>query len=117
MNKRSVSRESLVRIINKKISRELKLFKKELLKKEPEHIFAQAYHIDVIVNIYELMAEKIEELSKRYLYELLVIPNILEYFYQEWLKTEDSFVEELRESMRNTLKNSQFLRKSMKRRA
>lgn len=116
MKERTLEKEYLAGIINHKISRELKLFKLELSKCEPEHVFAQAYHIDLIVTIYELLAGETEELPVRCLYELLLIPDILEYFYQEWLKTEDSFVKELRESMKDTLKNSWIINGKIKRR-
>lgn len=104
MRKELKRNECLVRLINRKISAECEKFKAEMLANEPAYIFSQAYRIDIILNIYEQLVEKVDKLPKGLLIVLLNTPNLLEWFYNEWLKQEDSFIYELGESMLNTMK-------------
>lgn len=100
-----MEREVLQGLFCEKIALELERYKKRMLKKEPEAILNRAYQIDTIINIYEVLLEKSQECSETALKTMLVCPNLLAHFYAEWLECEDSYNEELRESLSRSVKS------------
>lgn len=99
-----MERSELGDMFNIKISLELKLFKKKMLKQSPEEIFARAYQIDCIINIYEFLLEMSREMEKERLKLMLAFPNLLAFLYSRWIKKEDSFGEELKDCLEEVTK-------------
>jgi len=79
----------------RKISMEIKRFKKKMMKRRPNRIIANAYKIHCMLSIYEMLLEKSQELDKESLKLFLTIPEILALFYAVWLDRKDSFLNEL----------------------
>lgn len=92
-------KEYLERIFCWKISRELDEFHGEILKKEKEEIYAMAYQIDSIINIYELLKEFCQKMDVERLQKCIYIPNLLAFLYMEWLKIPDSQNQELEHTL------------------
>lgn len=90
-----MSPEELQNLFCIKIGIELERFKRRMLKRKPEDIYQHAYQIDMVINIYELLMEQSRRMEKQMLQALLVVPNLLGYFYREWLKYKDSTSDEL----------------------
>lgn len=99
------------RCICKRIYKEYQEFKISLISKSPEDIFAESYRIEVYINLFEILIELMESFSNIELRALLNMPCIMEYFYHEWLGIEDSFVEEMQESIVSALKKCQIKRR------
>lgn len=78
-----------------KINVEYQKYKERQLKLSAEEVYANAYQIQSIMCIYELLLEMIEKLSEEVLTSLITFPELLVYLYERWLKTEDSADEEL----------------------
>ena len=70
----------------------------------PEAVFGKAYEINRMLFIYETLIEKSEKMETDILKCLLVLPDILHFFYRKWMKTGDSFQMELENSMEQGLK-------------
>lgn len=78
-----------------KISSELKIFKHRILTKKKEEIYASAYQIDCMLNLYEILLELSQKLEMEQLKKCIRIPELLAILYQEWLKIPDSQNEEM----------------------
>ena len=89
----------------KKLHEECTEFKHEIMRKSKVEIFGEAYKIDSIINIYEILLEKAGQLSDTLLWILIQQLDILELFYERWLKKEDSAYEELQQHMEAELQN------------
>ena len=88
----------------KRIFAELQSFKENLLRKDKETIFGESYKIETFVNLYEILVEQADRLPDVILLELLnQSAGILESLYQEWLKREDNFYQELKEYVDSAL--------------
>lgn len=97
--------EELEELFCAKISLEIRRFKEKLVKEEqPETVYEKAYQIDCMINIYELLLEMSRKIEDKTLRKLMVIPGLLALFYDRWLDTEDSHVEELTECLENSIK-------------
>ncbi|MCM1500255.1 MAG: DUF3848 domain-containing protein [Clostridium sp.] len=84
-------------LLSKRLYIELQLFKDSKLRQEREEVFKDSYKIEIYVNLYEIFAVHIDNLQEDTIRRLLSLKfGILEFIYQEWLKREDSFYEELR---------------------
>lgn len=79
-----------------KISMELNKFKRQILELELEEIWACAYEIDTKISIYELLVEMIPVMLEEQLQGLISFPDVLDYLYEMWMRTEDSHMEELK---------------------
>lgn len=99
--------EILRRIFCKKIYYEYMEFKAAMLKKSKSEIYAEAYRIDIMINLYEILVEKAEKLPDWILWNLLQQPNILNLYYELWLKKEDSCYEELLQHVEEELRASE----------
>lgn len=103
-NTQSTEKKELTEIFCLRLNLEQKRYKKRMLKMNPEAVFGKAYEINCMLSIYETLIEKSEKMETDILKCLLVIPDILNFFYRKWMKTEDSFQMELENSMEQGLK-------------
>ena len=103
-NAQSTEKKELTEIFCLRLNLEQKRYKKRMLKMNPEAVFSKAYEINCILSIYEMLTEKSEKMETDILKCLLVIPDILHFFYRGWMKTGDSFQMELENSMEQGLK-------------
>lgn len=60
-----------------------------------------------MVNISEILLEKSAEMEEEILKCLLVLPTLLHFFYSRWMKTGDSFQQELEQSMDKSIQEIQ----------
>lgn len=103
-NEQSTEKKELTEIFCLRLNLEQKRYKKRMLKMNPEAVFGKAYEINCMLSIYETLIEKSEKMETDILKCLLVIPDILHFFYRKWMKTGDSFQMELESSMEQGLK-------------
>ena len=84
-------------LLRERLHMELQIFKDSMLQKGKEDIFKASYEIEIYVNLYEIFAVHIDKLQSKIIRRLLNLNfGILESIYQEWLRKEDSFFDELR---------------------
>ena len=98
--------EEIRRLFNAKIRLEQKQYKKRILRLEPEKIYQRAYQINCRENIAETLVEKSSEIKSEVLCCLLVLPDVIQFFYARWMGKGDSFQLELEASMDNGIKES-----------
>lgn len=79
-------------------------FQKKILRMKSEEIYSSSYQIECVVNISDCLLEKSEKMSEDILCCLIVLPNILGFFYNRWMKTGDSFQQELEASMDSSIR-------------
>ena len=91
--------DEIVRLFNAKIKLERKQYKKRVLQLAPERIYQRAYQINCRENIAETLLEKSGEMKSEVLRCLLVLPNVIQFFYARWMGKGDSFQLELENSM------------------
>lgn len=96
--------DEIVRLFNAKIKLERKQYKKRVLQLEPEKIYQKAYQINCKENIAETLLEKSSEMKSEVLRCLLVLPNVIQFFYARWMGKGDSFQLELENSMDTGIK-------------
>lgn len=92
-------KERLIQRVNEKLTKELDLYKERMLLKGTKEVFDHAYEIDSYINIYEMLLMKIEYLEIAQLYRIAMLPHILGFFYEEWLKTDDTVAEQFCEAI------------------
>ena len=78
-----------------KISMELKWFKLAVLGKKPYEIYDMAYEIDTMINIYEILFAMSENMDMETLQSLLTVSRVIAFLYEQWLKKEDSRMDEM----------------------
>lgn len=83
-----------------KIAEEYRLFKNGILLLHNEEIYANAYRIDIMINIYEILIEMADDLGEEEMKELLGYHQLMEFLYEKWLKTEDDFYQQIKGSIR-----------------
>ena len=88
-------KERLIQRVSEKLTKELNLYKEKMLLKGTKEVFDHAYEIDSYINIYEILLTKIEYFTPAQLWGIVVVPNILSFFYERWLDVEDSRAEEM----------------------
>lgn len=103
-NEKQKEKNELTEIFCLRLNLEQKRYKKRMMKMSPDAVFGKAYEINVMLSIYETLIEKSEKMETDILKCLLVIPDILHFFYRRWMKTGDSFQMELESSMEQGLK-------------
>ena len=103
-NENHMEKNELTEIFCLRLNLEQKRYKKRMLKMNPEEVFGKAYEINCMLSIYETLIEKSEKMETDILKCLLVLPDILHFFYRKWMKTGDSFQMELESSMEQGLK-------------
>lgn len=95
----SNSCEQLQKLLRKKIYKELQDYKRELLRGNNRMVLDNAYAIVCMISIYEELQELIEQMNVETLKALIETPDLLKFFYSGWLDVEDSFNEEIRDSI------------------
>ena len=84
---------------------EIQLFKDSMLRKSRADIYAASYRIELYVNLYEILVEQVERMHETLIRAMVYYPGgILDAFYEEWLKKDDSFYTELRDYVEDELK-------------
>ena len=78
-----------------KIDAEYKRYQAKILSLSNIRIYELCYEIDCIVNFYEILLEKIPEMSEEELMRLVTEDNILCQMYDKWLSKDDSNYVEL----------------------
>lgn len=98
-----MERNEIQELFCEKISMELSRYKRRMLKQEPEYIYQNAYQIDSMINIYEVLLEMSQKAEEEALKVMLVFPDLLVFFYRKWMKQEDSAAEELKDGMEKSI--------------
>ena len=84
-------------LLSKRLYLELQIFKDSMLRHEKADIFGASYEIEIYVNLYGIFMVHADNLKKDTIRGLLNLRSgILESVYQEWLKREDRFFDELK---------------------
>lgn len=97
-------KECLLETAYRKLEGELKIYKQKMYQLTAEEVFDHAYEIDTYINIYETLLMKIEYFTPVQLWGIIVISDILGFFYSHWLDVEDSRAEELDEAIDGIIK-------------
>lgn len=95
--------EQLKKCFLQKITDEYNCFKCSMIMVTSEEVFANAYKIDIVISIYEILINLVEKMTVHKMKKLLEINNLLECIYAEWLQTEDDFYSQICISLNNTL--------------
>lgn len=103
-NDNHTEKKELAEIFCLRLNLEQKRYKKRMMKMSPDAVFGKAYEINCMLSIYETLIEKSEKMEADILKCLLVLPDILHFFYRKWMKTGDSFQMELENSMEQGIK-------------
>lgn len=83
-----------------KLHKELKLYKQNMMTLKAEQVFRRAYEIDTYISIYENLLLKVQNtFTETQMQRLLTLPDVLGFFYAEWLDCEDSREQELNDSI------------------
>ena len=75
--------------------KELLLFRETVLRMEKEKIYGEAYKINVVTTLYEILVEQTETFPEQLVEQLAEKENILQLLYDTWMKKDDSFYDEL----------------------
>ncbi len=73
-----------------KINVELDEFREKLINNDPQEVFDNAYLIDCMITLKEVLLEKVSVLKPKEIKIMIRMPNLLQMFYDEWLEYEDS---------------------------
>jgi hypothetical protein len=90
--------------VSDRIYGEYQAYRADILGMSNTEIFGKCYEIDTIVNIYEILTEKIQDMSEDTLNELLSHKNILMWFYDSWLSKDDINYRELESHIGDEIK-------------
>lgn len=102
-----MEKKKLDRLLCYKLSKELKQFKKRVLRRDKESILNMAYEIDTKINLYELILELKDQMSMNQLQFLIEVPGLLEFLYEEWLHVPDSHYDELENTVWSLVPNEE----------
>lgn len=108
-NDNHTEKKELAEIFCLRLNLEQKRYKKRMMKMSPDAVFGKAYEINCMLSIYETLIEKSEKMEADILKCLLVLPDILHFFYRKWMKTGDSFQMELENSMEQGIKEIEII--------
>ena len=89
-----------------KLWMEMKLFKRGIIKQNPESIYEAAYQIELMGKIYRVLIGNHELFETEELEKMLVIPDFIELIYQKWLEQDDVILSGLQEFMLGDLLES-----------
>ncbi len=81
--------------VSERIYGEYQAYRADILGLSNAEIFGKCYEIDTVVNIYEILMEKVQELQEDTLAALLSHKNILMGLYDSWMAKDDSNYREL----------------------
>lgn len=105
-----MEKEELQELFCVKIGLEYGRFRQKVLKENPAEIYGKSYQIDCMVNIYELLLEMSQKMQKEVIESLILVPNLLAFIYDKWMKQEDSFTQELWECIEESVRKPQIVR-------
>lgn len=88
-------KESFLQYLYLKLDKEYTESKRSLLLQDRESIYSNAYRIDLMINICEILLEGLAEFEEEELQAIFHYETILGRFYEVWMKVEDSYAEEL----------------------
>ena len=101
-----MDKEQLKEIFLKRLFIEYELFKDSMLRKERKDIFDESYRIEIYKNIYQILIHEAAEIPETVLRKMVYQSyEVMEFFYQEWLKREDSSHTELSEYVSRELED------------
>lgn len=95
-------------ILHGKIEAERKDFFSKVLTLSPEEIVGNAYKLDCINHLCQILHEIIDDANKSQLKTMLSREQILEWFYQNWLKENDDFHKQMKENGMHLAKRSDY---------
>lgn len=72
-----------------KLKNELQLFQVEIMSGEPEVIYENAFRITSVNTIYQILKHKAYSLNADVIVRLMMMPDVLMYLYELWIKEED----------------------------
>jgi len=84
---------------------EYQAYKVSILSLSSAEIFSKCYEIDIMTNIYDILAERVESLSENTVAALLEQKNVLQWIYERWLKKDDSSYAELENHVMDEVDN------------
>ena len=99
-----MEKNEVVRLFNTKIRLEQKRFERSIKKLGTEKIYDKAYMITCWMNICESLLQKSADMDLEILQCLLVVPDVIRMFYIRWMRTGDSFQQELEICMEQEMK-------------
>lgn len=91
--------EEAKEVLHRRIEEERKGFHRRVLALSPTEIVLNVYKLDCISNICQILHEIIDNMSMNELRILLSKEQILEWFYQNWLKENDDYYQQMKESI------------------
>lgn len=86
-----------------KLTVEYKSYQVQVLSLSPSEIYGKCYEIDIIINFYEILTEKIGSMSDEMCRVLLSQDNILMDLYDCWLAKDDSNYSEMEKHISDEL--------------
>lgn len=92
-----MKRKVLEVLFRGRIEAELWRLRHDFSNLEPEEIFENAGEIDSKMKIYGILLEAAKELPEEVLQAMLPLPDVLDYFYCTWQKTEAFRMGQMRE--------------------
>ncbi|MGN1193470.1 MAG: DUF3848 domain-containing protein [Dorea sp.] len=107
VDNQSVQEKNFRAALGSKLALEYLQFKRRMVLLSPEEVFANAYRIDIYINLYEALLEMAESFSLQELEQLVPVPDLLGNLYEGWLKIPDSQQEEIREYLKKTVRKEQ----------
>lgn len=90
-------RQSLNRRLTDKVQQEFSAFREEIKQKSPQEIYEAAYQIALKSDIAECFSEA--DYSPQAAKALLKSPNLLNDIYAEWIETDYSHMDDLRQTI------------------
>lgn len=90
-------RQSLNRRLTDKVQQEFSAFQEEIKQKSPQEIYEAAYQIALKSDIAECFSEA--DYSPQAAKALLKSPNLLNDIYVEWIETDYSHMDDLRQTI------------------
>ena len=101
-----MDKEQLKEVFLKRLCIEYELFKGSMLRKEKADIFEESYRIEIYKNLYQLLIHEAEEMPETVLCKMVYQSyGVMGFFYQEWLKKDDSSYTELKECISSELED------------
>lgn len=98
-----MEKKNLQELFRRKITLEIKQYKKNMLKRKPEEIFSKSSQISAMMNIYKLLLVKSLCMTEQALQLMLCFPNTMALFYRVHRERKETVKENLEESIDITL--------------
>lgn len=99
-------------VLYRRVEEECEGFQKRVLTLSSAEIVLNAYKLDCFSNICQILHEIIDNASMNELKIILCKEQILEWFYQNWLKVNDDYYQQMKESMVHILQREMTICKN-----